>query len=191
MDWDRIVREDGPAVWRAAQRLVGNAADADECFQEAFAAAVVFSRQRPVRQWRALLVRLAVAKAIDRLRQRLSRLTHEVPGVDVSALPDSRRTERPGDRAEQAEMAERLRLALAHLPPKQADVFCLCCLEGYSYRDAGETLDISVDEVGVLVHRARAALRERIAWIISQEALPADCSRNRSQASSCADEVSQ
>src|SRR6478672_1169004 len=115
MDWEGLVRDDGPAVWRAAYRLLGNSADADECFQEAFAAALAISRQgEPVRNWRALLVRLSTAKAIDRLRQRISRKTREVPGVDVSALSDDR-ISRPTDRAEQAELSARLRIALTHL----------------------------------------------------------------------------
>jgi DNA-directed RNA polymerase specialized sigma24 family protein len=37
-DWDEILSPDGPAVWRTAYRIVGNRADADECFQEAFLA---------------------------------------------------------------------------------------------------------------------------------------------------------
>ena len=51
-DWEGIVRDEGPAVWRTAQRLLGNAADADECFQETFAAAVELVRRKtePVRQ---------------------------------------------------------------------------------------------------------------------------------------------
>jgi len=190
MDWEGIVRDDGPAVWRAAYRLLGNTADADECFQEAFAAALQISqRNDPVRNWRALLIRLSTAKAIDRLRQRISRKTREVPGVDVCALSDDRRNSRPTDRAEQAELSARLRDALTHLPPKQADVFCLHCLEGFSYREVAGQLETSVDEVGVLLHRARAALKERIAWIISSEA--SSCGRSRLHiASPSTDEVS-
>ena len=44
IDWEGIVREHRPAVWRTAHRLLGNRADADECFQETFAAAVEWVR---------------------------------------------------------------------------------------------------------------------------------------------------
>ena len=66
IDWEGIVRSEGPAVWRTAHRLTGNRADADECFQETFAAAVEVVRRHsePVYNWRAMLVRLATAKAI-------------------------------------------------------------------------------------------------------------------------------
>jgi RNA polymerase sigma-70 factor (ECF subfamily) len=172
IDWEGIVREDGPAVWRTAQRLLANRADADECFQETFAAAVELARKKsePVRNWRAMLVRLATARAIDKLRQRVSRRAHEAQGADVNRLSDQRHDSRPSDRAEQAELSARLRDHLSHLPPKQADAFCLHCLEGWSYREVAEEMNESADHVGVLIHRARAALKERLAMILPDQA---------------------
>ena len=175
IDWEGIVREHRPAVWRAAYRLLGNRADADECFQETFAAAVAFVRasRHPVRNWGALLVRLATARAVDRLRQRVRRTSREVPGGGrfvIDALPDRDPDSRPDGRAEQAEMSARLRSCLAHLPPKQADAFCLHCLEGWSYREVAEEMNESADHVGVLIHRARAALKERLAMILPDQA---------------------
>src|SRR4051812_1898591 len=122
MDWDGIVRDHGPAVWRTAHRLLGNRADADECFQETFVDAVEFTRRKiqPVREWRALLVRLATARAVDRLRQRIRRTSRETSGDTIERLPDLHLDSRPHDRAQQAEMSARLREALTHLPPKQA-----------------------------------------------------------------------
>ena len=58
-DWAEIIERDGGAVWRTAYRLLGNRADADECFQEVFLAALEVSRREPVRDWGALLRRLA------------------------------------------------------------------------------------------------------------------------------------
>ena len=62
-----------------------------------------------------------------------------------------------------AELAEALRAALSELPGKQADAFCLHCLDGYSYREVGAALGLSVDAVGVLLHRARGRLRDLLA----------------------------
>ncbi len=33
MDWKTILERDGPTAWRAAYRLLGNAADADDCLR--------------------------------------------------------------------------------------------------------------------------------------------------------------
>jgi RNA polymerase sigma-70 factor, ECF subfamily len=169
IDWEAIVREHRPAVWRTVHRLLGNRADADECFQETFAAAVEWTRANrdPVKNWGALLVTLATARAVDRLRRRVARSGREISAGELTdQLPDRHLHEGPDARAEQAEMSARLRACLAHLPPKQADAFCLHCLEGYSYREIAEHLDTSVDNVGVNIHRARAALRERLAFIL-------------------------
>jgi RNA polymerase sigma-70 factor (ECF subfamily) len=190
-DWEAILREYGSVVWRTAHRLLGNRADADECFQETFTAAVEFVRRGPdpVRKWSALLVRLATARAIDRLRQRVRRSDREATGVDPNLLVDRQPDSLPPDRAEQAELSARLRSVLAHLPPKQADVFCLHCLEGWSYREVAEHVDTSIDDVGILLFRARAALRERIASIVSREATICDESRTRNRSAPTIGEV--
>ena len=164
IDWEGILREHGPSVWRTAYRLTANRADADECFQETFAGAVEWARRQsgigPVRQWKAILVRLATARAVDRLRQRVRQTSRESAGIDVAGQIDRDLDTRPAERAQQAELSAALRIALAHLPPKQADAFCLHALEGWSYREVAEHLETSVDHVGVLLHRARADLRE-------------------------------
>src|SRR3954451_16250657 len=68
-DWEEVLSRDGPAVWRTAYRLLGNPADADECFQEAFLDALKVSRRVAVLHWRGLLQRLVAARAVDRLRR--------------------------------------------------------------------------------------------------------------------------
>jgi RNA polymerase sigma-70 factor (ECF subfamily) len=156
-DWQDLMKRDGKAVWQTAYRLLGNRADADECFQEAFLAALEVSRREDVRHWGALLRRLAAVRAVDRLRQRYRHCTG--PQVaDWDALPGPARL--PSDIAEDSELGERLRAALACLPPKQAEVFCLHHLEDWSYQETAVHLAISVDSVGVLLHRARHRLRQ-------------------------------
>src|SRR6476660_9672091 len=100
-DWQSILSQDGPAVWRTAYRLLGNRADADECFQETFLAALSFSRRADVESWGALLHRLATARAIDRLRQRQRRnIRHAM--VDFDSV-DGREAE-PFQHAEAGEL---------------------------------------------------------------------------------------
>ncbi len=159
-DWDEILTRDGPSVWRTAYRIVGNRADADECFQEAFLAALEVARRGPVRHWRALLQRLAAARGDDRLRTRLRHGACE-PVADWDALGGS--APLPSKSIEDAELSAQLREAIAELPPRQAEAFCLHVLEEWSYREIAEHLDATIDSVGVLVHRARMRLRQRLA----------------------------
>jgi RNA polymerase sigma-70 factor (ECF subfamily) len=172
-DWQEILSRDGPAVWQTAYRYLGNRADADECFQEAFLAAFEFSRRQEVQNWRALLKRLVAARAVDRLRRRRHQ-TGRREAPDWEALPDQAPT--PPQVAEDAESSERLRAALAVLPPRQAEAFCLHCLEGFSYQEVAEQMTISVDAVGVLLHRARGRLRQLLGEL-SQEQRSTGCDR--------------
>lgn len=159
-EWDEILARDGPAVWRTAFRIIGDRADADECFQEAFLAAWEVARRGPVRNWRALLQRLAAARAVDRLRRRVRRGGRE-EAVDWDALSGS--SPLPSQPVEDAELSSELREALAGLPAKQAEAFCLQVLEDWSYAEIAEHLEETTDAVGVLLHRARKRLRSLLA----------------------------
>jgi len=157
MDWKTILERDGPTAWRAAYRLLGNAADAEDCLQDAVLAAMQLSRREPIANWRALLTRLTSTRAMDQLRQRYrSRMNNNVDD-QVPAIADPRD---PGDTAQLDELRSHLRIALTHLSQEQATAFCLCALEGWTYTDAGEQLQTPASTIGVLVHRARQQLRE-------------------------------
>ena len=39
-DWEHVVRTHGPLVWQTAWRLLGQEADAADCFQETFVSAM-------------------------------------------------------------------------------------------------------------------------------------------------------
>jgi RNA polymerase sigma-70 factor (ECF subfamily) len=172
-DWKILLQEHGPAVWRTAFRLLANHADADDCYQETFADALRRTRsdKRPIENWHAFLVRLATARSIDRLRERMRRTSKERPTDDMRSHIDADRQCSPQTRAEDAEQAAKSRMIIARLPPKQADAFCLHCLEGWSYLEVAKSLGISTDHVGILISRARAALREHLAAVLSKESL--------------------
>ena len=159
-DWQEILGREGPAVWRTVYRLLSNRADADECFQEVFLAALEVSRREEVGNWRALLQRLASVRSVDRLRERCRRRSRE-RSADWNALAGNEPP--PSQGAEETELAQRLRDALAQIPTQQAESFCLHALEEWSYQEIAEQLSLPVNTVGVLLHRARKRLRELLA----------------------------
>jgi RNA polymerase sigma-70 factor (ECF subfamily) len=150
-DWDRIVREQGPLVYRTAWRILGHAADTEDVVQEVFLQVHQYVQSRPVRHWSGLLRRLAACRALDRLRQRRS--TRSLDGLDVPCG-----CETPEEAAVGRELAERLRHALAELPPREAEVFCLRYFDELSYQEIADTLTISGGAVAVALHKARAKL---------------------------------
>lgn len=159
-DWSVIVEQHGPLVWRTVYRLLNNEADAADCFQSAFLAAFELTTKSEVRNWAGLLKRLATVQALDRLRVRYrDRDRH-------TSWPEDGVTDLQVDPLrvlENAELADRLRIALTTIDDRQAEVFCLACLEGFRYREIGNQLRLSVNHVGVLLNRAKASLRELLA----------------------------
>ena len=78
-DWPQILNEHGGIVWQTVRRLLNDDADAADCFQETFVAALVFARQQPVQNWVGLLKQLATARALDRMRKRARARTLPLP----------------------------------------------------------------------------------------------------------------
>ena len=156
-----IVNDNRQRVWRTVYRLLGNEADAADCFQETFISALLLSRRQEVRNWPALLQRMATSRALDRLRQRIRHNGYCQTAPEWSAVSSMQPD--PDQRAQATELSERLRLALTQLPAKQAQVFSLRFLEDLSYRRIAQQMKIKEDAVGVLLHRARSQLRQLLA----------------------------
>ena len=166
IDWQVIIKEHGPVVWRTSYRLLGNHADAADCFQETFVSALEFCRRQQVRNFRALLTRLATARAIDQLRRRFRRSNSETDPADWADLQTTNPC--PSEMAQQKELTDGLRKSLSKLPPQEAQVFCLRYLNDMSYSQIATELDIKTNAAGVLLHRARAKLRESLKLSIKE-----------------------
>jgi RNA polymerase sigma-70 factor (ECF subfamily) len=137
INWQKIIKKHGPSVWKTAYRLLGDYTDAADCFQETFICALEVSRRQHVRNFSALLVRLATSRAIDRLRRRFSGQQVRIDAADLAAVPNTN----PG-------------------PAQQAQAFCLRYLNDMSYRQVAKELGIKKSATGVLLHRARRKLRD-------------------------------
>ena len=102
VDWQVIIEKHGPVVWQTAYRLLGNHADAADCFQETFVSALEFCRRQRVRNFSALLARLATARVIDQFRRRFRRLRSETDPADWAALQSKNLS--PAEQAQQKEL---------------------------------------------------------------------------------------
>jgi RNA polymerase sigma-70 factor (ECF subfamily) len=159
-DWSQVLKQYGGAVWTTGYRLLNNAADADDCFQRTFVSALELSRSEAIRNWPALLKRLTTARALECLRRR-QREAGRIVALPVDLCIDGKSVD-PVQAAEAGELAEHLRGALAELDGRQAEVFCLACLEGFSYQEIAKELGVTVNHVGVLLNRAKSGLRDRL-----------------------------
>jgi RNA polymerase sigma-70 factor (ECF subfamily) len=158
IDWQIIIEKHGPAVWQTAYRLLGDKDDAADCFQDTFVCALELSQRQRIRSFSALLTRLATTRAIDQLRRRFRQSQCNAVSADWDVVPST--NPGPAQMAQQQELAARLRESLTQLPPQEAKVFCMRYLNDMSYRQIAKALGIKINAAGVLLHRARAKLRQ-------------------------------
>jgi RNA polymerase sigma factor (sigma-70 family) len=146
-----LARQYGPAVFRAAWRVLGTSAAAEDVQQQVFLR-LIESPPRNVESWPAYLTTMGTRLAIDHLRrQRRWRLLAPLWKADESE--DS-----PAEDAERADASRFMRGALARLNPRDASCFVMRHLHGLAPAAIGAALGISENHVSVSVHRARKAL---------------------------------
>jgi RNA polymerase sigma-70 factor (ECF subfamily) len=146
-----LARQYGPTVLRAAWRILGSRAAAEDVQQQLFLR-LIESPPRAVDSWPAYLTASAVRMAIDSLRrQRRFKLLAPLWRTEE---PE----ESPADDAERAESARFLRAAIAKINPRDASCFVMRHLHGLAPAAIGSALGISENHVSVSVHRARKAL---------------------------------
>jgi RNA polymerase sigma-70 factor, ECF subfamily len=168
-EWSKIVAENGDAVWRTVHRILGHDADAHDCYQETFLAAVRVDSANAPRDWSRFLLAVAIRRAIDRLRQRIrsrSRLESLQTVGDVAARAS------PSAESDAGELLDQVRQALTELPQLQAEAFWLASVETLSHAEIAQQLEIDVNYVGVLVHRARSRLKELLSDAAPQRRIP-------------------
>jgi RNA polymerase sigma-70 factor (ECF subfamily) len=147
-------------VFRAAYRVTGSEADAEDVLQTVFL--------RLVRQGRAMesiaslenyLCRAAVNAALDLVRNRKAAA---IPLEVVAAVVPDNPTLRPDRRQAAGELRQFLRRAVAALSPKAAEMFTLRYFEGYGNIEIAEITGSTQNEVAVTLHRTRNRLQEEI-----------------------------
>ena len=144
-DWDQIVRQHGPGVFRAAWRVLANEADAEDVVQAVFLEANRLWRTRPAAEWVGMLRADGDAPGLDRLRMR--RTHSDLEGRIAYATDD------PVAEAIGRELAQRLGQALGELAPREAEVFSLRYFEDYSNERIAELLRITPSAVSTALHK--------------------------------------
>lgn len=146
-----------PRLRRFAAALAGHADDGDDLVQAACERLLSRKHDLPDGdQFRAYLFKMIRNLWIDRIRA----------GKRANAVSEDEAAELPDDRPQRSTEARIdlivVRRAVAQLVPEQREVLLLICVEGQSYREAAETLDLPIGTVMSRLSRARAALDRHI-----------------------------
>jgi RNA polymerase sigma-70 factor (ECF subfamily) len=157
INWQNIIEQHGRTVWQAAYRLVNNHEDASDCYQEAFVNALDISKTQEIGNFRALLVKLVTARALDRLRRKKTH--NNIIEKLKNGTPD-RSKDSPSANLENFELSQLMLEAIKKLKKKEAHIFCMRYLDDLSYSEIAETMNIKQSMVGVILHRTRSRLKK-------------------------------
>jgi RNA polymerase sigma-70 factor (ECF subfamily) len=157
---EAIFREHHGSIFRAAYRITGNAADAEDVLQTVFMRLLRRDEQPDLSNSAgSYLHRAAVNAALDMLRRRKRARAVDLDEVGDQLVDTANQPER--DRGNR-ELSRRLRGALAHLSPRQAEIFTLRYLEGLGNLEIARMLGSSQTSIAVILHRARHRLQKEL-----------------------------
>jgi len=158
-DWIKAaLREHEGALVRYAAQITGDLDRARDVVQDTF---LRLCAEEPARldghlaQWLFTVCRNR-ALDIQRKEQRMK------PLDDLELATRASREHSPSAQAEQNDSAGRAQKFLKHLPPNQQEVVRLKFQNGLSYKEIAGVTNLSVTNVGFLIHTALKTLRQQM-----------------------------
>lgn len=146
-------------LYRFALRLLGNEEDAKDIIQDAFVK--VWNNKEKMGELQNLeawCMRVTRNLALDKIKSRKYRVTDDLERAgEVPAAHQS-----PHQNAEKSDLMRRVHGAIRRLPEKYRTILQLRDIDGLSYQEIGEVLEIELSEVKVNLHRARKQVREQL-----------------------------
>ena len=169
--FNQIVRRYQLRVYNLAARILGDRTAAEDVAQDTFVSAYKALARFRGGSLRAWLLRIASNQCYDRLRSAKRRPEQsldeamESPGFHVPSRDPS-----PEQQAIGRELHDHVQRAILGLPFDQRNTIMLVDVQGLSYQEAAEAMDVSMGTVKSRLSRARAAVRD--ALMAHRELLP-------------------
>ncbi len=136
---------------------------AQEVFVQVYESVYQFKGESKFSTW---LYRIAITKSLDwqRKRKRKKRfaIIESLFGINNEVKHESVTFYHPGVALANKEQAAVLFKAIQQLPETQQIVFTLNKVEGLSYQEVAEVLQVTVASVEALLHRAKQNLRKKL-----------------------------
>lgn len=156
-------------LYNTLVHVVGSRDAAYDVVQDAFVQAYVkldtFQRASAFYTW---LYRIAFNTAVSRRRR-------EKPTVSVEEARENQghepvdRGDGPGTRLEQQERACQVQAGLARLSQEHRSILTLREMDGCSYEQIAEILELPIGTIRSRLHRARLQLREQLKGILQED----------------------
>lgn len=145
-------------LFRLAWRLLGNREEAEDAVQEVMMK--IWARRAEWGEWQSLeayCMRSARNECLDRLRKlRVASVGEDKVHELSSDYKD------PYEQMRGKEIFDQVRRCMDDLPENQQLVVQLREMEGFSYQEIADVLDMTMEQVKINLFRARAAIRSTI-----------------------------
>lgn len=152
--FEALYRAHSGKIYGLCLRMTGNAAEAEDCAQEAFIQAwTKLKRFRGESAFGTWLHKVAVNVVLGRMRK--SKREHDrIEAVaDVYPTPET-----IGDSGGVRDLED----AMNRLPQGARHVFVLCAVYGYSHDETGDMLGIAAGTSKAQLHRAKRLLKQQL-----------------------------
>ena len=160
MSSDALLRQHADLVYRVALRVTGTADDAADAAQDALVKVWKGIADVPADRHRAWCARVARNAALDLLRRRRVR---PAAGRAEPVAEPACAAPLPDHRAEADDLRAELARAVDGLGEPFRSILVLREVEGLSYAEIGDALDLPLTTVKVYLHRARRRARAALA----------------------------
>jgi RNA polymerase sigma-70 factor (ECF subfamily) len=149
-------------LFRFALGMLGSREEAQDVVQEVMVKVWNGREQMAaIENMEAWCMRITKNLSLDRLRSKQRKATDSIAEeVDLQAQHPT-----PLERTEMGESMQRITELMVALPDKQRQVMHLRDIEGYSYNEICEILELDMSQVKVNLFRARNFVRERLVKI--------------------------
>ncbi|MGB7846918.1 MAG: sigma-70 family RNA polymerase sigma factor [Candidatus Acidiferrum sp.] len=156
---EEVFRAHQTSVLKAAYRITGSLADAEDVSQSVFLRLARGTVDLGcISNLQSYLRRSAVNAALDLMRSKGNREVVPVESADSEMQPNSSLS--PERALSSLEIKNWLRRELATLNPRAAEMFALRYLEGLDNPEIARTMNTSQAVVAVTLHRTRARLKK-------------------------------
>ena len=145
-------------LFRFALHLLQDVQEAEDAVQDVMAG--VWARRAEWPQWNSIPAYCMTStrnNCLDRLRRRRVDFAQPEAAVFLKT-PD----QDPLEKMTNKETITRIRQCMEALPPNQQQVVRLREMEGFSYNEIAQVLDMTLDQVKVNLHRGRNAIKKII-----------------------------
>ena len=159
--WEELVRDHGARVYRLAYRLTGNPHDAEDLTQDVFVRVFRSLHRFQPGTFEGWLHRITTNLFLDGARRRQKIRFDGLAEGSAERLRSS--WPNPSDQLADADLDHDVAAALSALPPEFRAAVVLCDIEGLSYEEISQVLDIKIGTVRSRIHRGRAQLRNALA----------------------------